>query len=303
MKVSVITVNYNETATTCALLDSIRRQKFQDLEVIVVDNASRENPAPVFSQHYPEIKFIRCEQNLGFAAGNNRALSLAQGEFLFFVNNDAEIAPGCLEKLLQLFDDEPAAGIVSPLICYFPPPASPHPVMVQYAGMTPISPFTGRNRILGAREEDMGQYQHPFQTAYAHGAAMMVPRKVLEQVGTMWEGFFLYYEELDWSERIRKAGFEVWVQPRARVWHKESYTIDKMGTTKTYFMTLNRIRFMRRNFKGWPLAVFLLFLLFVTVPKHSLGYLVKGDIKNLKAFLKGAVASFGPISKPLKVLD
>lgn len=298
MKVSVITVNYNETASTCALLDSIRRQGFQDLEVIVVDNASRENPAPVFAQQYPEIKFIRCEQNLGFAAGNNRALPIAKGEFLFFVNNDAEIAPGCLEEMLQRFEDEPAAGIVSPLICYFPQAASPLPVMVQYAGMTSISPFTGRNRILGAREQDTGQYSQPFQTAYAHGAAMMVPRKVLEQVGPMWEGFFLYYEELDWSERIRRAGYEVWVQPRARVWHKESFTLDKMGTTKTYFMTLNRIRFMRRNFKGWSLAVFFVFLLFVTVPKNTLVYLANGDFKNLKAFLSAVFASVGPISKP-----
>ncbi|MBC7774968.1 MAG: glycosyltransferase family 2 protein [Phycisphaerae bacterium] len=301
--VSIITVNYNETTTTCALLDSIRRQGYRDVEVIVVDNASRENPASIFQSQYPEAKFIRSEQNLGFAGGNNLALPQACGEYLFFVNNDAEIEPGCIEQLLQLFENQTNVGIVSPLICYFPtanvhsPPSSAKatagkPSTIQYAGMTPVCPFTGRNRTLGERDPDQGQFTKPSQTAYAHGAAMMVPRKVLEKVGPMWEGFFLYYEELDWCERIRRAGYEIWVEPRARVWHKESLTLDKMGTTKTYYLTRNRILFMRRNFSGWRLAVFYVFLLLVTLPKNCLSYILKGDYDNLKAFLRGLFSNF-----------
>ncbi len=297
MKVSIITVNYNETATTCALLDSIRRQGYQDLEVIVVDNASRENPASIFQAQYPEVKFIRSEQNLGFAGGNNLALPQACGEYLYFVNNDAEIEPGSIERLLQLFEDQPNIGIVSPLICYFPitrPSTTIYrpPYTIQYAGMTPVSSFTGRNRTIGEREMDLGQFAKPGRTAYTHGAAMMLPRKVLDQVGPMWEGFFLYYEELDWCERIRRAGFEVWVEPRARVWHKESLTLGKMGTTKTYYLTQNRILFMRRNFSGWRLAVFFVFLFFVTLPKNAFLYLLKGDFENLKAFMRGVFSSF-----------
>lgn len=289
--VSIISVNYNETATTCALLDSIRRQNYRDLEVIIVDNASRENPATIFQSRYPEVKFIRSEHNLGFAGGNNLALPVARGEFLFFVNNDAELEPGCIEYLLQLFDSHPNVGIASPLICYFPEAggitAANPSYIIQYAGMTPISPFTGRNRTIGERHVDQGQFTGPGITAYAHGAAMIIPKIVLEQVGPMWEGFFLYYEELDWCERIRKAGFEIWVEPRARVWHKESLTLNKMGRLKTYYLTRNRILFMRRNFDGWRLAVFFGFLILVTIPKNFLVYLLKGDFENLKAFLRG----------------
>lgn len=297
--VSIITVNYNETAATCAFLDSIRQQGYQDLEVIVVDNASRENPADLFAMRYPEVKFIRSEQNLGFAGGNNLALNEACGNYLFFVNNDTELEPGCIEKLLQIFDNQPNVGIVSPLICYFPQekPTSPEtkttsPVVVQYAGMTAVSPFTGRNHTLGEREPELGQFDLPRPTAYAHGAAMMVPRQVLEIVGPMWDGFFLYYEELDWSARIRRAGFEVWIEPRARVWHKESLTIGKMGTTKTYYLSRNRIMFMRRNFSSWQLALFFCFLCLVTIPKNCFFYLLHSDFANLKAFLKGVFANF-----------
>ncbi|MFN0174494.1 MAG: glycosyltransferase family 2 protein [Saprospiraceae bacterium] len=304
--VSIITVNYNETATTCALLDSIKRQGYSNVEVLVVDNASRENPASIFQARYPEVKFIRSEQNLGFAGGNNLALPLAQGEYLFFVNNDAELAPGCIGQLLQHFESEPNTGIVSPLICYFPQVEAdgknPIPI-IQYGGMTPVSPFTGRNRTLGEREPDLGQYVKPKQTAYAHGAAMMVPRKVLEQVGPMCEGFFLYYEELDWCERIRRSGFEVWVEPQARVWHKESLTLNKMGTTKTYYLTRNRILFMRRNFRGWRLQVFFTFLFFVTLPKNSILYLLKAEFENLNAFWKGVFSGIKSSSNFPEVLE
>lgn len=291
-RVSIITINFNETEVTCALLDSIRRQDYPDLELIVVDNASRENPAPIFESRYPEVKFIRSEQNLGFAGGNNLALPVASGKYLFFVNNDAELEPGCIRTLVQFLENQVNVGMVSPLICYFPENPQ-QALMVQYAGMSPVSPFTGRNRTFGERAPDRGQFSSAAPTAYAHGAAMMVPKVVLEKVGPMWEGFFLYYEELDWAERIKRAGFEVWVAPQARVLHKESLTIDKMGTTKTYYLTRNRILFMRRNFGSWQIGVFYLFLVLVTLPKNSLMYVLKGDFDNLRAFWKGIFSNFG----------
>jgi GT2 family glycosyltransferase len=290
VKVSVITVNYNETASTCALLDSIQRQAFRELEVIVVDNASREDPGDVLQARYPAVKYLRSEQNLGFAGGNNLALPHASGEFLFFVNNDAELEPGCIETLLLFFENQPRAGIVSPLICYFSTDKL-EPKIIQYAGMTPISPFTGRNQVLGEREVDSGQFATPSITAYAHGAAMMLPRKVLETVGPMWEGFFLYYEELDWGARIQRAGLEAWVEPRAKVWHKESLTIQKMGTDKLFYLTRNRILFMRRNFSGWYLGVFWVFFALFSVPKQVFLCLIRGEFNQLKTFLRGIIAS------------
>lgn len=298
--VSIITVNFNQADATCELLDSIRRQDYRNVEIFVVDNSSRENPAQVLSEKYPEVQFIRSEQNLGFAGGNNLALKQAKGDFLFFVNNDAELSAGCIERLLALFERVPDLGIVSPLICYAPSVERTDSYkndkekdVVQYAGMTRVNPFTGRNRTIGDKEVDKGQFTDPQPTAYAHGAAMMISRRVLGQVGPMDEGFFLYYEELDWCERIRRAGFSVWVEPRARVYHKESLTVEKLGALKTYYLNRNRVWFMRRNYGGWQLAFFFVFLFLVTIPKNVLLYLLRGETENLKAFLRGVWWNFG----------
>ena len=300
--VSVITVNFNQTEVTCALLDSIRRQDYKAVEVIVVDNGSAENPAALFTLRYPEAAFIRSETNLGFAGGNNLGFQKANGEYLFFINNDAELTGGCLARLVALFSEIPDLGIVSPLICFHPstvrrPPSTvprPPSTIIQYAGMTPVHPLTGRNRTIGEGEKNAGQFSAPRPTAYAHGAAMLVSRAVLERAGPMSEDFFLYYEELDWCERIRRAGYSVWLEPRACVFHKESLTVGKLGPLKTYYLCRNRILFMRRNFRGWRLGVFFLFLALVTIPKNALFYLWRGEKDNLDAFLQGVWWNFLP---------
>lgn len=285
-KVSIITVNYNQAETTCALLQSIREQDFRAVEVIVVDNASQENPEDLIKNRFPEVVFLRSEQNLGFAGGNNLALPYATGDYLFFVNNDAELTDGAIENMLDLFRNQPNAGIVSPLICYMHDDSAITPDLIQYAGMTLVHPLTGRNQTVGNREPDHGQFTKPVQTAYAHGAAMMVRRKVLEQVGPMDEQFFLYYEELDWCERIRRQGWEIWMQPLARVYHKESLTVQKLGSLKTYYLNRNRIRFVRRYSKPLQRLGFYFFLGFVTLPKNFIVYTLRGEWDNLSAFLR-----------------
>ncbi len=288
--VSIITVNFNQLSVTCDLLESIRRQDFQNLEVIVVDNASRENPAAHLAAHFPEVKFIRSEKNLGFAGGNNLGIREATGDFLFFINNDTELSVGCVQKLVDLLSENPKIGMVSPLILYFS-----EKTKIQYAGMTAVNPLTARNRTVGQMETNLGQFSKPEKTAYAHGAAMMMPRSVLQKVGEMPDDFFLYYEELDWCEQIRRAGFEIWVEPRAHIFHKESLTVSKLGALKTYFLNRNRVLFMRRNFGGGlRILPFYLFLFFVAMPKNALQFLLRGETDNLKAFLQGVFWNFFP---------
>lgn len=297
-KVSIITVNYNQTELTCALLDSIRRQDYRETEVIVVDNASREDPQATILDRFPEVIYLRSNINLGFAGGNNLGLTAATGDFYFFVNNDAELTPACIGFLLDLFRAHPKAGIVSPLICYARQPDQTGADIIQYAGMTPIHPLTARNRTIGNKTPDLGQFAVPRETHYAHGAAMMLPRRILDKAGRMAEDFFLYYEELDWCERIRGAGYEAWVEPRAKVYHKESMSVQKLGALKTYFLNRNRVYFMRRHCSGWKNALFTVFLLLVTAPKNTLVYLLRGETDNLRAFWQGIGWNFGLKNSP-----
>lgn len=284
--VSIITVNYNQTAATCALLDSIRRQHYRAVEVIVVDNASKDDPATHFATHYPEVRYLRSARNLGFAGGNNLALPHAKGDFLFFVNNDAELTPEALDTLLDWMLQHPETGILSPLICYYPEKGQTKDI-IQYAGMTEIHPLTGRNRTLGAGETDNGQYREARPTAYAHGAAMLVRRTALEQAGPMQEDYFLYYEELDWCARMRRAGWQIAIEPRAKIYHKESLSTGRMGPLKTYYMNRNRVQFMRRHVRGWKLALFYGYVLCFMAPKNILQLALSGQTANLRAFCKG----------------
>jgi GT2 family glycosyltransferase len=172
--ISIITVNYNGLDMTLDLLKSIDKQSYKNVEIFVVDNASREDPAMFFQKNHPEIKFIRSEKNLGFAGGNNLAVKQAKGDFLFFINNDAEITEGVLQKLVALFTEKPKLGIVSPLLLYFNESKGSDKDLIQYAGTTRVDSVTARNRTLGEKEWDNGQFNTATETAYAHGAAMMI---------------------------------------------------------------------------------------------------------------------------------
>ena len=286
--VSIITVNFRQTAVTCALLDSIRREnRVAEIEVIVVDNGSLSDERAVFERHFPGVRVIRSTENLGFAGGNNLGIRAAVGQFLFFINNDTEWTPGLLENLLARLEKTPAAGVVSPKICYFE-----EKNRIQYAGFTSICPWTGRNRAIGKNELDHGQHDRARQTAYAHGAAMLVRREVIDRAGPMPEEFFLYYEELDWCERIRRAGFEIWYEPAVTIFHKESAAVGRNSPLKTFFQTRNRLLFMSRNFSKRQYLGFLAYFFSVTVTTKTAQFLLKREIVLLNAFWRGIFGAY-----------
>lgn len=279
--ISVITLNYNQIPVTCEFLASLKRVTYDNLEVIVVDNASKEDPTEAITSIYPEVHLIRSEKNLGFTGGNNLGIEASHGDYIFIVNNDTEVTENIFEKLLEPFQREASIGMVSPKIYYFH-----HPKVIQYAGFTPINSFTGRNRAVGNKEVDYGQHDQPGYTSYAHGAAMMVSRKVIEKVGMFPDIFFIYYEELDWSSQVTRAGYKIYYQPEASLYHKESITMGKESAIKTYYHNRNRILFMRRNSNTMQMLVFTLFLILFTIPKTCLKYLFKLQFAHLRAFIK-----------------
>jgi GT2 family glycosyltransferase len=151
-RVSIITVNFNHSHVTDELLDSIRKNnRYANIEIIVVDNGSSENPVPNWMNKYPDAKFIRSEINLGFAGGNNLGLTAATGDYLFFVNNDTEFTPGLIETLVNTIEDNPIIGVISPKLLYYD-----QPTMLQYAGYTPMNYFTARTSVLDNLKLIMG---------------------------------------------------------------------------------------------------------------------------------------------------
>nr|WP_295865977.1 glycosyltransferase family 2 protein [uncultured Chitinophaga sp.] len=280
--VSIVTVNYNNSAVTCDLLHSLAKNSYRNIEVIVVDNASRENPTALLEAAYPGVQVICSPVNKGFAGGNNLGVKVARGQYLFLVNNDTEFTDGLIEGLLEIFGQYPDAGVVSPKFHYYF-----HKGTLEYAGYRAVDIFTGRNSMIGCKEEDNGQYDAVSETNYAHGGAMMISRTALEKVGLMPELYFLYYEEFDWCEQFKRHGYKIYYQYKSLIYHKESMTTGKNSPLKTYYITRNRLLFMRRNVKLPARLVFMAYFTLMTVPKNTLQFVLKRESAHLKAFWKG----------------
>jgi GT2 family glycosyltransferase len=286
--VSIITINWNSLPVTCEFLESIKKQNtYPNIEVIVVDNHSKECPAAKLEAVYPEIILIRNDKNLGFSGGNNTGMAHAKGDYFFIVNNDTEFTPGLIEGLLEIFEQYPDAGAVSPKFHYFFQKGT-----IEYAGFESVNIFTGRNGMVGSRQKDEGQYDQVTVTNYAHGGGMLVPRKVVEEVGLMNETFFLYYEELDWCTQIKKKGYKIYYQPKSLIYHKESMTTGKSSPLKAFYLTRNRILFMRRNVRMPGFFVFMAYFVCFTIPKNTVQFLINKQKGHLRSFWKGILWHF-----------
>jgi GT2 family glycosyltransferase len=279
--VSLITVNYDQPEVTIALLESLRKITYPRIEIIVVDNASPTRSPQVMKEKHPEIILICSEKNLGFAGGNNLGIRIAKGKYHLLINNDTEVDPGFIEPLVKKMENDSSLGVVSPKIRYFY-----HPELIQYAGFTAIHPVTSRNRGIGFQEVDRGQYDRDSYTEYAFGAAMMIPVEIMRKVGLMADFFFLYYEEMDWIQRIKNAGYKIGYVHDSLVFHKDSITTGTLSPLKIYYLNRNRILYMRRNVQGIPFLVAFLYQILIAIPKNSIVFLLRRQFKLFRAYMK-----------------
>ncbi len=279
-KLSIITVNFNGLNDTCALIESIHFN--ENMEVIVVDNASKQNEASIIQKQFPQVKVIRSEKNLGFAGGNNLGIKEAKGKYLFLVNNDTAFKDFNVESLIARLESSPKAGIVCPKIRFA---WGKNPI--QFAGYTPLSKITVRNQAIGFGEEDKSQFDTAHPTPYAHGAAMLIKREALKKVGLMPGDYFLYYEEIDWSMMFTRAGYEIWYDPACTLYHKESQSTGPNSPLRTYYITRNRLLLVKRNWQGIYKYFAYLYLTCLVAPRDIIKYLIKGRLDLSKAVCKG----------------
>lgn len=280
-KITIITVNYSQMDVTIDLLKSIGEFDPKKIEVIVVDNGSKVNETARLKSIFPYVNVLRSEANLGFAGGNNLGIKASEGEYLFLVNNDTIIDQQTIFQLKNILEQNVDVAIACPLIYYFDAPDT-----IQYAGFTSISPVTGRNHALYFKQK-LPISNTIVETEYAHGAAMMIKKSVVKEIGEMPENYFLYYEELDWVHRIRKQGYKVVVDYNSHILHRESISTGKASPLKTYFQTRNRILFMRRNFSGFNRLLFYIFFTLISFPKYLLISILKREYNHLRSFLEG----------------
>jgi GT2 family glycosyltransferase len=280
--VSIVSINYDQPLVTCELLNSLRKVTYQNFQTLIVDNGSPTTSPYIIKEMYPEVELIISEKNLGFAGGNNVALKQAKGDYILLLNNDTEVKPDFLDSLVDLMESDKKIGIASSKILYFY-----EDNIIQYAGQSHFNPITSRGGSDGDKEADNGQHNELKETFYPHGACMMIRKSVLNEIGLLYEGYFLYYEEYDFAERVRKAGYKIYYQPKSEILHKESISTGKNSPLKTYYLNRNRVLFLRRNSYGITFLLAMIYFLVISLPKNTVKYLFQ--IEHLKALKKGVI--------------
>ncbi|WP_099293560.1 glycosyltransferase family 2 protein [Butyricimonas sp. Marseille-P3923] len=286
--ISIVTINYNGLQETEQLIESLQQNPQKcSYEVIVVDNGSVQNEAKILQAKYPYIQCIRSERNLGFSGGNNLGIRVAKGKCIFLLNNDTLVSDDSLVYLYETLISSSNIGAASPKIKFAFPPRN-----IQFAGFTPLSKYTLRNRAIGYNEPDKGQFDVPGTTHFLHGAAMMVKREVIENIGLMPEIYFLYYEEMDWCTRMRNHGYQLRYEPRCAIYHKESCSTGKDSPLKTYYLTRNRLLYTWRNRHGRTLFISLIYQLLIADFKNIVVNLLHAKSAQARAIFEGCVDFF-----------
>lgn len=274
-KVSVIILHYNSLQNTLDCIESLQKivvPKGTQIEIIVVDNGSKENIK------YRGVKIIKNKENLGFAEGNNVGIRYALengADFVLILNNDTYVEKNFLEELLQVGKQDNKIGILIPKI-YFAPGFEFHKdryeknelgrVFWYAGGEIDWANVIGHHR--GVDEVDRGQYDKIEETETATGCCMLIKREVFEKVGLLDDKYFLYYEDNDLSMRAKKKSFKIMYVPASLIWHKNAGSAGGSGSMlQDYYITRNRLLFGLRY--APPRSRFALF-------RESLSLLIKG---------------------------
>jgi len=248
--ISVVIPNWNGVHHLPVCLDSLRKQTYPHVELIVVDNASDDESLTLLETEYPEVRVIALDENRGFAGGVNAGIEAAEGEILAVLNNDTEADPQWLRELWKAMHDHPKAGSVTSKILLFD-----QREIINSAGDLYGTDGIPVNR--GVWEEDTGQFDQLDRVFSPCGGACAMRRSMLEglasqgQKGPFDEDFFAYCEDVDLGWRGQLAGWECLYVPTAVVYHRLSATGG--GKIASYYTGRN---FLYVLAKDYPSSLF-----------------------------------------------
>jgi len=241
--VITIILNTNRRADTLECLTSLLQSTYARHKAIVLDNHSTDGSVEAIRAAFPTVEIVALEQNLGYAGNNNVGIELAlsQGaDWVFVLNEDTILDPGCLEQLITVGESDPRIGIVGPMVYHHDEPS-----VIQSAGGW-LGP-KWNSLHLAKDEPDRGQFSTPHTVEWISGCAILVRRPVIEQVSMLDARFFYYWEETEWCVRARKAGWQIMHVPSAKLWHKGVQRNYHPKPSLTYYSTRNRLLFLTKH--------------------------------------------------------
>jgi GT2 family glycosyltransferase/lipopolysaccharide/colanic/teichoic acid biosynthesis glycosyltransferase len=251
-RVAILILHYGQAdgrgeRNTFELLKSLEDLNYSNYEIILLDNNSPDNFFDKYKDNLverfprlPKITFIKSDVNLGFAEGNNIGMEHASAngaDYFFLLNNDTVVDKDSLTHSIRVAEGNPDVGLVGPKILRYE-----ERDVIDYAG--------GRffRRPFGCNEIDRGQYDDQREVDYAGGAAILVRKKVFDEVGGMAREIFMYFDEIEWAMKVKKAGYRVIYAPESKVWHKMYGGAERRFAKETiYFWTRNGIYIIRHH--------------------------------------------------------
>ena len=254
MKLSIIIVSWNVAKDLSNCLKSIGENSPSfEFEIIVVDNASADGTVDVVRNEFPEVKIIANNENLGFAAGNNRGIADAKGEYVLLLNPDTIIHPKSLDRLIDFMKSNTDVGLCGPKLLNedgsIQRSARRYPsfrgALHRHTAFKFLGVFKGEYKKWLMK--DFGQDEQR-DVEQLMGAALMIRKSVLDEVGGMDERFFMYYEEVDLCYRIKQAGWRVVFVPQACITHLGGRSSEQVPVEKQLMAMASLLKFFRKHY-------------------------------------------------------
>ncbi len=254
---SVVIVNWNVRHLLAVCLRSVERSATLSgvtAEHIVVDNASTDGSPDMVRAEFPQVRLVALDENRGYAAGVNCGLRLARGRHVLVLNPDTEAVGDAVGQLVRFLDEHSAVGVVGPRLVYPDGSFQPsrrrfHPLPVLFFQDTALHPLAVpwlSRFFVTDRPADVAQ-----PVDWLVGAVLCVRREVVETVGGMDEGFFMYFEEADWLRRIKATGWSVWFVPQATFVHHEGASSGQVKPARHLRYARSRICYAARWHGRW----------------------------------------------------
>lgn len=240
--VSVIILNWDGKQFLRGCLGAVLKQTLPSVEIILVDNGSRDGSVEFVRDNYPDsVRIVENNENVGFSEGNNRGIRVSSGKYIAILNNDAEPDPHWLEAMVKIMENHPEAGMCAgKILC------ANKPGVIDNAGFLIYRDGVVRSR--GRLEEDRGQYSKLEETFAPSGCAGLYRREMLDEIGLFDPDFFIYGDDSELGFRGRLAGWKAFFTPEAVVYHIGSATTGAYSPFKAFLVERNRIWFVVKYF-------------------------------------------------------
>jgi GT2 family glycosyltransferase len=252
-KVSVLILSWNKKEYLKTCLPTLEKVSYKNLEIIVVDNGSKDGTIEYLKKNHPKVKIVANKTNLGFAGGNNAGLKKVTGDYILLLNNDTKVTKGFIEPLVKVLDTRPDIGVVQSKIIW----------MEDHSRLDSIGAFLTNTGFLyhyGYLQHDKKAYDKQVYVYTVKGASMLMRADMVKRTGLFDDDYFIYFEETDFCHRVWLAGYKIIYEPKSVIYHKVGGTSNALDNSFVQYHSFkNRICTYLKNLGTWEMIKLLPF--------------------------------------------